>query len=352
MSGNTIGNLYKVTTFGESHGKAIGCVIDGCPSGIEISKSKIQKFLNLRSPGINKFVTQRKEKDKIHILSGIFNKKTTGTPIGVIVFNKEFKSNDYKNIKNIFRPGHADFSYFKKYKIRDFKGGGRSSARTTISIVIAGFIAKKILKDFFNINLYAYIYSVGKIKIKFKNKKFINSKNFFIPNKNTKKIQIFLNNIKKKGNSIGATICLDIYNIFPGIGEPIFNKLDSKIFESIIGINAIKGIEIGNGSYCSLATGKQFNDEIYNKGYIKNNSGGIIGGISNGDNIKIKIHIKPTSSIAIKQNTINKKIINKKIKVLGRHDPCVGLRAVPILISIISIILIDLIFIFKSKTFL
>ncbi|MGX7589468.1 chorismate synthase [Candidatus Vidania fulgoroideorum] len=339
---NSFGDFYKVTTFGESHGLCIGCVIDGCPSGFLLKNSYIIKELKKRKPGTSKYVTPRKEDDIIEILSGVFKKRTTGTPIGIIVKNKNKISSDYYNIKDIFRPGHADFTYFNKYKIRDYRGGGRSSARTTVSIVIAGSLAKKILKKFFKINIFSYVNSIGKKKIKFINKKYVYTKNLFIPNLIIKKkIFSFLNKTIKSNNSLGCKISLNISGLNPGLGDPLFEKLNSILLKSLSNLNAVKALEIGKGIKSSYIYGSENNDKFFKEGILTNNSGGILGGISTGKDININIYIKPTSSIFIKQKTINTKNKEKYIKISGRHDPCVGLRSIPIIESLTSIVIIN-----------
>ncbi|WP_458659039.1 chorismate synthase [Candidatus Vidania fulgoroideorum] len=339
---NSIGDIFKVTTFGESHGVSIGCILEGCPAGFLLKKKYIKNEINKRKTGTSKYVTQRKEIDNIEIHSGIFNKRTTGTPIGIIVKNIDTISKDYSNIKNLFRPGHADFTYYNKYGIRDYRGGGRSSARTTISLVIAGSIAKKILLKFFNIKIFCYINKINKINIKFINKKFISIKNFFSPNLTIlNKVKSFLTNIIKKNNSTGCSLSISVNGVISGLGDPLYEKLDSNISKQIMNLNAVKAIEIGSGKNVETKMGSQNNDVFYKEGIIKNDSGGFLGGITTGQDIKIIVSIKPTSSIFLKQKTIKKNNQEKKIKIKGRHDPCVGIRAVPILESIIAIVLIN-----------
>jgi len=349
---STIGDLYKITTFGESHGKYIGCVIEGCPSGIIIKKKIIQKELNLRKPGKNKYVSLRKEKDKVILTSGIFKNRTTGTPISVIVKNKEKRSVDYFNISDKFRPGHADLTYQKKYNIRDYRGGGRSSARTTISIVIAGAIAKHILKEMFNIKIFGYVYSVGKKNIPFYKKSHIKKNIFFLPNLElVREIKSYIKKLIKSNDSIGGVINVNISNMPFCLGEPVFDKIESKTSYILSGLNAIKAIEFGSGIYSSVLNGSKNNDKLTSKGFIGNNSGGILGGISSGQDLNIKLHIKPTSSIFKKQKTISEYNSNKEIKIRGRHDPCVALRAVPIIESAVAITILDLVMRHKSKSF-
>ncbi|MGX7582525.1 chorismate synthase [Candidatus Vidania fulgoroideorum] len=352
MMSNSIGNIFKITTFGESHGIGIGGVIEGCPVGFLIKKKYINKEIKKRKTGTTKFVSPRKEEDNIKIFSGLYEKRTTGTPIGFFVKNINKISKDYNNIKNLFRPGHADFAYLNKYGIRDFRGGGRSSARTTISIVIAGAIAKQILKKYFSIKIFSYVNSIGKLKINFINKKHVNIKNLFMPNKKIKKkIFSFLTNIIKMNNSVGCKISLNINGLPIGLGEPLFEKINSCIHNSISSLNAVKAIEIGKGIKSSYIYGNKNNDLFFKEGILSNNSGGILGGISTGKDINVNIYIKPTSSIFLKQKTINYKNKECKIKIKGRHDPCVGIRSIPIIESLSSIIIINLILKQKINNF-
>ncbi|QSW37919.1 chorismate synthase [Candidatus Vidania fulgoroideae] len=341
---NSLGTYFKVTTFGESHGKAIGCIIDGCPSGIEIKKSYIQRFLNKRKPGKSRYVTSRKEKDKVMFLSGVYKDKTTGSPLCLVCYNYNKLSKDYKNIKDVFRPGHADITYFNKYGVRDYRGGGRASARTTISLVIAGSIARKILKDFFNIKIFSYINSVGNKNISFVNKRNIGDNIFSVPNTlNIGDIKKEIREATIKCDSVGSSIKLIITGMLPGIGEPLYKKLDSELTRNLIGINAVKSLSIGNGYHMYRKYGSNSNDQIKSTGFISNNSGGILGGISTGQDILIDIFIKPTPSIYIKQDTICKEYKNRETKIIGRHDPCVGLRAPVIMESISSVVILNLI---------
>ncbi|MGX7589330.1 chorismate synthase [Candidatus Vidania fulgoroideorum] len=349
---NIIGNYFKVATFGESHGNSVGCLIDGCPAGIKIDSNYIQKNLNKRRPGSSKFVTQRNEGDNIKIISGIYKKKTTGTPIGIIVKNLNKISKDYSNIKNKFRPGHADITYYLKYRIRDHRGGGRSSARTTISLVIAGSIAKKILTKYFNIKIFSYLKKIKNLKIPFIDKKNANYKNFFSPNiEYKKKIENIIVKTLKSNDSVGCVIGLRINGIIPGIGDPLFSKLDSNLLKSIMDLNAVKAVEFGEGIKNSKSNGSINNDQFFKEGFLKNDSGGFLGGITTGQEINLNIYFKPTSSIFKEQSTLNKKFENKKILIKGRHDPCVGLRAAPIIESISSIIIIDSIMSQKINSF-
>jgi len=342
MSGNTIGKIFSVTTFGESHGEALGCIIDGCPPGLSISREEIQAELDLRKPGSNKYTTQRKEPDEIEILSGIFEGKTTGTPIGLLVRNKDHKSKDYKNIKNVFRPSHADYSYFQKYGIRDYRGGGRSSARETVMRVAAGAIAKKYLKKVQKIEIFGFLSQIGDIKISSFSKNQINKNPFFCPDKKiVHEIEYMIDSLRKSGDSIGAKISVMATNVPPGLGEPVFDKLDADLAHGLMGINAVKGVEIGRGFEVVSMRGTENRDEISPSGFMSNNSGGTTGGISTGQDIFASIALKPTSSIMSSGNTINKSGKSVKVQTKGRHDPCVGLRATPIAEAMVAITLMD-----------
>lgn len=342
MAGNSFGTLFKVTSFGESHGAAIGCIIDGCPPGLELSEDYIQKDLDERKPGTSKFVTQRKETDKALILSGIFDGKTTGAPIAIVVFNEDQKSKDYLNIADKFRPGHADYTYFLKYGMRDYRGGGRSSARETIARVAGGSIAKKWLEEKFNLQIVAYITQIGTKKINFENEKYIKQNPFFIANKSQlDEIEDYLNSIRNEKNSIGAKLKIIARNVPVGLGDPVFNKLDADIASAMMGINAVKGVEIGDGFDVIVQKGSDCSDELSAEGFLSNHSGGIIGGISTGQDIIVNIALKPTSSIALERNSIDKQGKDVKIRTIGRHDPCVGLRAPAIAKSMMALVLMD-----------
>ncbi|CAL4318873.1 Chorismate synthase [Buchnera aphidicola (Neophyllaphis podocarpi)] len=350
MPGNSIGKIFKVTTFGESHGKSIGCIIDGMPPGIKINKEDIQKELDRRKPGKSRFTTQRRETDEIHILSGIFNGTTTGTSIGLLVHNKDQKSQDYDKIKDLFRPGHADYTYEKKYKIRDFRGGGRSSARETTMRVAAGAFAKKYLYKIYKIKIRGFIQQIGNIKCNFEGWKYVENNNFFCPNKNQiNMLENLIKNLIKEGDSIGAKIKIIAENVPVGLGDPVFDKLDADLAHALMSINAVKGVEIGDGFKVIKQKGSENRDEIYNQKFLSNHSGGILGGISSGQNIIAKIALKPTSSIRKPGKTINNKGENKIIITKGRHDPCVGIRAVPIAEAMISIIIMDHILRYKAQ---
>ena len=343
MSGNTFGKIFRVTTFGESHGKALGCVIDGCPPNIKIDESDIQKDLNRRKPGQSKYTTQRKEDDKVEILSGIFNGVTTGTPITLIIFNKDQKSKDYSEIKNKFRPGHADFTYQKKYGVRDYRGAGRSSARETVARVAAGAIAKKYLNKINKTKIFGYVSQLGDItpdKIKLTD---IEKNAFFFPDANKiSELEKYLMSIRKSGDSIGAKVTIIGKNIPIGIGEPVFDKLDAMLAQGMMSINAVKGVEIGAGFDVVTQKGSEARDEIVPKGFLSNFSGGTLGGISTGQDLKVNIALKPTSSILVPGKTVDIKNKPTTIRTKGRHDPCVGIRAVPIAEAMMALTLCDL----------
>ena len=350
MSFNTFGKFFRFTTWGESHGPALGCIVDGCPPNIPLKESDIQGELNRRKPGQSKFVTQRKESDTVHILSGVFEGKTTGTPISLIIYNEDQKSKDYSEIKNKFRPGHADFTYFKKYGIRDYRGGGRSSARETAARVAAGAIAKKVLqvklgKKF---NIVGAVTQVGPI---FSNPdnwddRQINKNSFFAADKEVVSIyEHYLMDIRKSGSSCGAMIELRARGVPVGLGAPIYSKLDADIAAGLMSINAVKAVNIGAGIDAASLTGETNSDEMRSSGkqvkFKTNKAGGILGGISSGQEIICSFAVKPTSSILNTRQTVNKKGKNTKISVRGRHDPCVGIRAVPIGEAMLACILLD-----------
>ena len=351
MSLNTFGKLFRFTSWGESHGTAIGCIIDGCPPRIPLSEKDIQKYLNERRPGSSKFVTQRKEDDKVTILSGIFEGKTTGTPIMLIIWNKDQKSKDYSDIKNKFRPGHADLTYFLKYGIRDYRGGGRSSARETASRVAAGAVARKVINHILkkDITIQGAVMQVGKLAINPRNFnwKEVRKNNFFSPDKKIVKVwEEYLTTTRKKGSSLGAKIVVNAKNVPAGLGEPVYGKLDAELAAAMMSINAVKGVEIGSGNDSIELTGDQNSDELRidkrkKITFSSNNSGGILGGISSGQDIDVSITVKPTSSILKSQKTINNKFRNTTISTKGRHDPCVGLRAVPIAEAMMACVLAD-----------
>ncbi len=350
MSFNTFGKIFRFTTWGESHGPAIGCIVDGCPPNIQIKIEDIQKELNKRKPGQSKFTTQRKEDDKVEILSGVFEGKSTGTPISMIIYNKDMRSKDYRNIKNKFRPGHADFTYFKKYGIRDYRGGGRQSARETASRVAAGAIAKKVLQKILGkkFNVVGAVTQLGILGCNINNwkDKDILKNPLFCPDKSVLKLwEKYLLGIRKAGSSCGAIIEVRARGVPVGIGAPIYSKLDMDLAAAMMSINAVKGVNIGSGMNSAQLSGEQNSDEITKKGkktkFYSNNAGGILGGISSGQEIVVSFAVKPTSSILSQRKTIDKFGKNTSISVKGRHDPCVGIRAVPIGEAMMHCVILD-----------
>ena len=357
MSFNTFGKIFRFTTWGESHGTAIGCIVDGCPPNIPLSEKDIQGDMNRRRPGKSKFVSQRKESDKVEILSGVFNRKTTGTPISILIRNEDKRSRDYESIKNKFRPGHADFTYFKKYGIRDYRGGGRQSARETASRVAAGAIARIVLKNILGkkFNVIGAVTQLGLMGCDRNswNNNEIKRNSFFCPDKKSVELwEKYLLAVRKSGSSCGAIIELRANGIPAGLGAPIYSKLDSDIAAALMSINAVKGVNIGSGMSSAYLSGEENSDEIRSRsGKIKfksNNAGGILGGISSGQEIIASFAVKPTSSIINSRETIDKRGKNTKISVRGRHDPCVGIRAVPIGEAMVAIVLADLFLINKK----
>ena len=342
MSGNTIGKLFTVTTFGESHGPAYGCIIDGCPPGLLLEPTHIQHQLNRRRPGTSRFVSQRREADEIQILSGVFNGKTTGTPIGLLITNNDQRPADYADNADQFRPGHADYTYQKKYGIRDHRGGGRASARETMMRVAAGAIAKKYLRDNFNIEIQGYLAQMGPIKINEIDFSIIDTNPFFCPD-HTKIAELteYLTSLRKQGDSIGARVNVQASNVPHGLGEPVFDRLDADLAAALMSINAVKGVEIGAGFNCVTQKGSEHRDEMTPHGFLSNHAGGILGGISTGQNITASIALKPAASIPLPANSIDSANNAIKISTKGRHDPCVGLRATPIAEAMMAIVLMD-----------
>ena len=342
MSGNLFGQLFTLTSFGESHGPAIGGVIDGCPPGMKLAESDIQIDLDRRKPGTSKFVTQRKEDDSVEILSGVFEGITTGAPIGLIIRNKDQRSQDYSKIQDVFRPGHADITYLNKYGIRDFRGGGRSSARETAIRVAGGAIAKKWLKENKGIEVMGYLKQLGEIDIPFKSWEVVNKNPFFAPNESIlKELEIYLNDIRADKNSVGANIFVCAKNMPIGLGEPVFSRLDADIASAMMSINATKGVEIGAGFNSVTQKGTEHSDEMSSKGFKSNNAGGVLGGISTGQDIAVNVAFKPTSSIPQDRHSIDTDGNEVDMKTTGRHDPCVAIRAVPIVEAMLSLVIID-----------
>ena len=355
MTGNTFGKIFKITTWGESHGFGLGCIIDGVPADIRLDEKYIQTFLDKRKPGQSKFTTQRKEDDKVEILSGVFNGKTTGTPISLLIKNKDVKSKDYSDIKDKFRPGHADYTYHKKYGVRDYRGGGRASARETAARVAASAVARKVLGN--KVKIRGALIQIGNKKINRNNWDWeqIEKNDFFCPDKLTvKKWEKYINSIRKQGSSVGAVIEINVSGIEIGLGEPVFDKVDALLAYGVMSIPAVKGIEIGSGFKSAELRGEENSDQIISKGkktlFKSNNAGGTLGGITSGQDLIIRFVVKPTSSILIEKNTIDILGKNTKIRTKGRHDPCVGIRAVPIGEAMVALVLADLKLIQKKNS--
>lgn len=342
MSGNTIGKLFTVTSFGESHGPALGCIVDGCPPGMALTEADIQHDLDRRKPGTSRYTTQRREADEVKILSGVFEGKTTGTPIGLLIENTDQRSKDYSKIADTFRPGHADYTYQHKYGFRDYRGGGRSSARETAMRVAAGSIAKKYLHEQTGMEIRGYLAELGPIKIEKLDWTIINDNPFFCPDADKiAEMAAFMDALRKEGESIGARINIVATHVPPGLGEPIFDRLDAELAYALMSINAVKGVEIGGGFACINSKGTRFRDEITPEGFLSNHAGGILGGISSGQNITASIALKPTSSLRLPGKSINRQGEAVEVITEGRHDPCVGIRATPIAEAMTAIVLMD-----------
>ncbi|CAK6714580.1 chorismate synthase [Vibrio harveyi] len=342
MAGNSIGQHFRVTTFGESHGIALGCIVDGCPPGLEITEADLQTDLDRRRPGTSRYTTQRREPDEVKILSGVFEGKTTGTSIGLMIENTDQRSKDYSDIKDKFRPGHADYTYHQKYGVRDYRGGGRSSARETAMRVAAGAIAKKYLKDEFGVEIRAYLSQMGDVSIDKVDWNEIENNAFFCPD--VDKVEAFdqlIRDLKKEGDSIGAKIQVVATNVPVGLGEPVFDRLDADIAHALMSINAVKGVEIGDGFDVVNQKGSEHRDTLSPEGFGSNHAGGILGGISTGQEIVANIALKPTSSITVPGETITKEGEPTQLITKGRHDPCVGIRAVPIAEAMLAIVVMD-----------
>ena len=342
MSGNTIGTLFTLTSFGESHGAAIGGVVDGCPPGLSLCAEDLQIDLDRRKPGTSRHVTQRKEDDLVEILSGVFEGKTTGAPIGLLIRNTDQRSQDYSKIMDTFRPGHADYTYQQKYGIRDYRGGGRSSARETAVRVAAGAIAKKWLKERFGVTIRGFMKQLGDIEIPFESWDYVNNNAFFSPNQTIlPKLEEYLDAIRAERDSVGARINIVAENVPVGWGEPVFDRLDADIAHAMMSINAVKGVEIGSGFAAVAHKGSFHGDELTPNGFLTNHSGGMLGGISSGQNIEVSIALKPTSSIPQARKSIDKMGEAVEMQTTGRHDPCVGVRATPIAEAMLAIVLMD-----------
>ena len=342
MSGNTLGLLFSVTTFGESHGPAIGAVIDGCPPGMTLSAEDIQPDLDRRKPGTSRHVTQRKEEDLVEILSGVYEGKTTGTPICLLIRNTDQRSKDYSNIVETFRPGHADYTYWHKYGVRDPRGGGRSSARLTAPTVAAGAVAKKWLREKFGVEIHGFMSQLGDIQIPFMDWNEVPNNPFFAPNAEiVPELETYMDALRKDGDSVGARIEVVATGVPVGWGEPLFDRLDADIAHAMMGLNAVKGVEIGAGFHAVAQRGSEHGDERTPEGFVGNNAGGILGGISTGQDISVSLAIKPTSSIRTPRRSIDKAGDPAVVETFGRHDPCVGIRATPIAEALLALVLID-----------
>ncbi len=342
MSGNTFGKLFTVTSFGESHGPAIGCIVDGCPPGMELSEADIQGDLDLRKPGTSRHTTQRREPDEVQILSGVFEGKTTGTPIALIIHNVDQRSKDYSNIMDRFRPGHADYTYYKKYGFRDYRGGGRSSARETAMRVAAGAIAKKYLQQRYGVQIRGFLSQLGPISAEQHDWDEVRKNPFFCPDASkVKEMEDYMDALRKSGDSIGAKITVIASGVPVGLGEPIFDRIEADIAHAMMSINAAKGVEIGAGFECVTQKGTEHRDEITMSGFLSNNAGGTLGGITSGQDIVVHTAFKPTSSLRIPGKTVNLDGEAVEVVTKGRHDPCVGIRATPICEAMLAITLMD-----------
>ena len=342
MAGNTIGKLFTVTTSGESHGPGMSAIVDGCPPGMPLCEKDIQEELERRRPGKSRFTSQRKEPDQVKIMSGIFEGLTTGTPINLVIDNVDQKPKDYSEIKDKFRPGHADYTYYHKYGIRDYRGGGRSSARETVMRVASGAIARKYLREYVGIEIFGYLKQLGPIMLDCTDRELIDTNPFFCADpEKISELENFMDTLRQDGDSIGAKINVIATGVPVGLGEPVFNKLDADIAHALMSINAVKGVEIGSGFSVVTQRGSEHRDEIDESGFQQNNSGGTLGGISSGQDIISSIALKPTSSIIKAAETIDKEGTKTEIVTKGRHDPCVGLRATPIAEAMLAIVLMD-----------
>jgi len=342
MAGNSFGQLFTVTTFGESHGIALGAIVDGCPPGLELTEEDIQPDLDRRKPGQSKYTTQRKEGDRVRILSGVFEGRTTGTPIGLLVENEDQKSKDYGAIKDIFRPAHADYTYQNKYGIRDYRGGGRSSARETTMRVAAGAIAKKYLKEQSGISIQGYLSAIGHIRPEPIDLNIVNENAFFCPDSSKlDEIAQLIDDMRRQGDSIGAEVSVLAKGVPVGLGEPVFSRLDADLASALMGINAVKGVEVGDGMAVSSQRGTEHRDEMTPNGFTSNHAGGILGGISSGQDIMLKMALKPTSSLTTPGQSIDVHGNPVEVVTKGRHDPCVGIRATPIGEAMVALVLMD-----------
>ena len=342
MSGNTFGKLFSVTSFGESHGVSLGCVVDGCPPGLKLTESDIQVYLDRRRPGQSRFTTQRREPDQVRILSGVFNGETTGTPIGLLIDNEDQRSRDYSDIKDKFRPGHADYVYEQKYGRRDYRGGGRASARETAMRVAAGAIAKKYLQERFGVEIRGYLAAMGDIEIRQLDWDEVARNPFFCPDPDqVEDMEVLIERLRRDGDSVGARVNVVASGVPPGWGEPVFDRLDADIGHAMLSINAVKGVELGAGFESVRQTGSVHRDEMTPQGFLSNNAGGVLGGISSGQDIVVSIALKPTSSIRVPGRSVDTRGAPAQVVTTGRHDPCVGIRATPIAEAMLALVLMD-----------
>jgi chorismate synthase len=342
MSGSTLGHLFRVTNFGESHGPAIGCVIDGCPPGLVLSEADIQPELDRRRPGTSRHVTQRQEPDQVQILSGVFEGRTTGTPIALLIPNTDARSKDYDNLLDTFRPGHADYTYWRKYGLRDPRGGGRSSARLTAPMVAAGAVARKWLHQQHGIVFEAWMAQLGEIEIPFESTEHVGANAFFAPNATiVPRLEAYMDALRKDGDSVGAKIVCRARHVPAGWGEPLFDKLDADIAHAMMGLNAVKGVEIGDGFGVVAQRGSEHGDELTPEGFLTNHAGGTLGGISTGQDLVVTLAIKPTSSIRTPRRSIDRANQATTVQTHGRHDPCVGIRAAPIAEALLALVVMD-----------
>lgn len=342
MSGNTFGRLFTVTTFGESHGPALGCVVDGCPPGLELGEEDIQRDVERRRSGTSRYTSQRREPDRVRILSGVFAGRTTGTPIGLLVQNEDQRSYDYDKIKDRFRPGHADYTYQHKYGFRDYRGGGRSSARETVMRVAAGAIARKYLAERLGVRISGFLAQAGDVRIEPRDMTEVDRNPFFCPDAAAVgELEALIDRLRRKGDSVGARVTVVARGVPPGLGEPVFDRLDADLAHAMMGINAVKGVEVGDGFAVVSQRGSEHRDELTPGGFLSNHAGGTLGGISSGQDIVVSLAIKPTSSIVIPGRTIDCDGQPVEISTTGRHDPCVGIRAVPIAEAMLALVLMD-----------
>ena len=342
MSGNSFGTLFSVTSFGESHGPALGGVVDGCPPGLELSEADLQAELDRRKPGTSRHVTQRQEPDQVEILSGVFEGKTTGTSIGFLIRNQDAKSKDYAAIAETFRPGHADYTYWQKYGIRDYRGGGRSSARETAVRVAAGAIARKWLRERYGVEIRGYLSQIGPHRLELKSWDAVAQNSFFSPDPDiVPTLDAFMDQLRRDGDSVGAKVTVVASNVPVGWGEPVYGRLDADIAAAMMGVNAAKGVEIGAGFAAIEQRGSQHGDEMTPEGFLSNHAGGVLGGISTGQDVVVSVALKPTSSIRVPRQSIDKQGKPVTVETTGRHDPCVGIRATPIIEAMLACVLMD-----------